>query len=301
MGRCRVAPAALLALAAVLFAASDAMAESAKAAVARYMKTTRAECHDWDRRKPRPCPLSKASLGVTIAEGRVPGEDARYAVAFIDHEDGDGGNMVMRHTAVLVEEQGRWRFLRRIEDGGYGSNPRDFAFLEGGRFEYTATTMREGDPRCCPSGTERLGFPLRADIPPAVPAAAAPTAARSATIEGPFRYPSDYIPPMLKACAENLDTKETICSAKQVQLKGKGKRKETGFRLSVPAGRYHVYATLPPESPEFESYKDYRAYYSEFVPCGYDVSCPSHAPIVVTVEAGKMAGGIEPGDWYANK
>jgi len=84
--------------------------------------------------------------------------------------------------------------------------------------------------------------------------------AATGVIEGALGYPGEKIPGDMKVCAENLVTK-------------------------------HVFATTA-------SLKGHRAYYSEFVTCGLRVSCPSHAPIVVTVLAGQMVSAVDPHDWY---
>jgi len=107
-------------------------------------------------------------------------------------------------------------------------------------------------------------------------------------IEGSLSYPSEGIPPALFVCAENLDYGEAYCTADHVKdrrfLYGEG------YRLTLPVGRYLVFARLPDGLP--------RAYYSEFVTCGLRPPCSSHTPIVVAVAAGAVIEGIDPGDWY---
>ncbi len=125
--------------------------------------------------------------------------------------------------------------------------------------------------------------------------AAIEDAAGTGVIAGDLSYPSDTIPADLSVCAERIDTKEVFCTARQVKSKGK----RLGYRLSVPAGVYHVYATFPPGKGAGTSFDNgYRAYYSEHTLCGHDASCPSHAPVAVAVEAGGTSGDISPSDWY---
>ena len=131
-------------------------------------------------------------------------------------------------------------------------------------------------------------------LQPCPGAAAAP---QSGVIEGSLSYPSDFIPPDMTICAENLATKK-IYSTNQ-HLKAQKYRYKVGYKLEVPPGDYHVYAQLPDPAKYGAGYpKDYRAYYSEFVKCGMSVDCTSHAPIVVKVPSGETVGGIDPQDWY---
>lgn len=69
-------------------------------------------------------------------------------------------------------------------------------------------------------------------------------------------------------------------------------RLRAGISLAVLAGLYRVYAVLP-EGPRLG-----RAYYTEFVTCGFGPTCQSHEPIVVEAAAGGTVTGIDPGDWY---
>jgi len=127
------------------------------------------------------------------------------------------------------------------------------------------------------------------------PAAAAGASPATARISGTLAYPSDYIPKDLQICAEHVGSKEITCTNKHVTT-----RRDTSYAIDVPPGSYRVFAqhtdrarSYPPQQPI-----DYRAYYSDFVVCGYQASCPSHTPIIVEAVAGKTATA-EPGDWYA--
>jgi hypothetical protein len=116
-------------------------------------------------------------------------------------------------------------------------------------------------------------------------------------IEGSLSYPSEFIPPDMTICAENLDTKKLYCTKKH--LKAKKYQYQVGYKLTVPPGNYHVYAYLPDPARYGASYsKDYRAYYSDFVKCGQTIDCKSHAPIAVQVKSGETVSGIDPQDWY---
>jgi hypothetical protein len=113
--------------------------------------------------------------------------------------------------------------------------------------------------------------------------------AAPATITGELTYPGEWLPKDLKVCADEVVSKKRTCTSRQ-QKRGKSIR----YELKVPAGTYLVFAesrSQPQGSP---------AYYSEFVTCGYDNSCPSHRPIPVTVSPGERRAKVDPGDWYAN-
>ena len=116
-------------------------------------------------------------------------------------------------------------------------------------------------------------------------------------IEGSLAYPSDFIPPDMTICAENIASQERFCTAQH--LKGKHYQNGKGYRLQVPPGEYHVYAYLPDPGKYGAGYpRDYRAYYSEFVKCGMGAECTSHAPVKVRVKSGEHLKGINPQDWY---
>lgn len=130
-------------------------------------------------------------------------------------------------------------------------------------------------------------------LPPVTAAASWTPVARQSdhgAIEGMLIYPSEGIPPELFVCAESIEFGETYCTDQRAMLPAGGQASIEGYRLPLPPGRYFVYATLP--------MMPIRAYYSDFVPCGLHVGCPSHDPIVVEVRSGQILRDINPGDWY---
>ena len=141
-------------------------------------------------------------------------------------------------------------------------------------------------PEAWPSVIPTATANLIANAPDHVPA---PIEAGTGRIEGPVSYPGEAIPPDLRVCAENLDTASIVCIG---QLRDSRFPGGLGYRLTVPPGRYQVFA----QSDTFEP--GYRAYYSAFVTCGYQVGCTDHSPLTVKVAAGGAATGIEPGDFY---
>ena len=128
------------------------------------------------------------------------------------------------------------------------------------------------------------------------PGSAAP-AKEVGTIMGSLGYPSDFIPPDMVICAQNLATQKKYCTNQH--LKSKKFTHGVGYRLEVPVGKYVVYAYLPhPEKYGAGFPRDYRAYFSEFVKCGMRAECTSHQPVVITVKQGAVLSGIDPQDWY---
>lgn len=106
---------------------------------------------------------------------------------------------------------------------------------------------------------------------------------RPGRIEGSLSYPSDYIP-ALKVCAKNIRNSTLSC----IQTKKDQKQ----YRIEVPPGTYHVYATVT-----IAGQKD-TAYYSRAVTCGLRYGCNDHRPIAVTVRASQVVKNINPQDWY---
>lgn len=110
----------------------------------------------------------------------------------------------------------------------------------------------------------------------------------SGIVEGTLSFPSDSLPGDLTVCAVDHRRGGETCTKKKVKLKGG----RYGYRLQLAPGIYQIYA----RTAEMAGVK---AYYSKFVVCGLDASCPSHDPVDVEVKAGSRLGKIDPGDWYA--
>jgi hypothetical protein len=129
-----------------------------------------------------------------------------------------------------------------------------------------------------------------------------PTATTTATpppadgfIEGSMAYPSDAIPGVMVACAENVETRETACSPKRDDW-------EEGVRYSlrVPPGRYFVYGTLVAGDDSVGEMRGKKAYYTDYMKCGMGANCSSHRRIVLEVEPGETLNGVTVGDWWAD-
>lgn len=109
-------------------------------------------------------------------------------------------------------------------------------------------------------------------------------------IEGSLGYPSSGIPEYMEICAEDVNTKQLYCTKEHI--KNDTYIYGVGYRLEVPTGSYFVFARV-------ESFSStYKAYYSDFVTCGFSVNCPSHTPIGVTILTDQTTKNIDPQDWY---
>ena len=128
--------------------------------------------------------------------------------------------------------------------------------------------------------------------PTATPTATPPPA--DGFVEGSMAYPSDAIPGVMVACAENVETGAILCTQRR-------KDWEAGVRysLKLPAGRYYVYATLLSGDDSVGDLTGKKAYYTDYMKCGMGANCSSHSRIVLSVGPGETLNGITVGDWWA--
>lgn len=116
--------------------------------------------------------------------------------------------------------------------------------------------------------------------------------AEDGAIVGSLTYPSEGIPEGVQVTAVNLETNQEYTTLEH--LEGSQYRYGIGYRIVVPAGDYHVYAV------NMQGAADQRAYYNNFVECGFTAEgcANSEERITVTVEPGKDTKDIMAGDWY---
>ena len=130
---------------------------------------------------------------------------------------------------------------------------------------------------------------------------ASPTSAPTQTpaefgfISGKMAYPSEGIPGVMVACAENIETKETICSQPR-----KNWEQSVSYSLRLPPGKYYVYGKLLPGDDSVGDMRNERAYYTDYMKCGMGETCTSHKRIQLEVRPGETLRGISVGDWWAN-
>ncbi len=116
-------------------------------------------------------------------------------------------------------------------------------------------------------------------------APAVPHGAPTAVLEGRFMYPACSSPKDLRVCAEDRRSGEKHCT-------GPVAPGADTFRLTVPAGRYSVFAE------SHEGRPGYRAFYNESVRCGLTVDCKDRSPVLVVAEAGHRIQNVNPADWF---
>lgn len=139
------------------------------------------------------------------------------------------------------------------------------------------------------SGTSKSsGNPVSATAPTQAPP-------ESGFINGKMAYPSEGIPGVMVACAENIETNETICSQRR-----KNWEEEVSYNLRLPPGKYYVYGKLLPGDDSVGDMQNERAYYTDYMKCGMGETCTSHKRIQLEVRPGETLRGITVGDWWAN-
>lgn len=118
-------------------------------------------------------------------------------------------------------------------------------------------------------------------------------------ISGRLTYPGQGIPPDIVVCVRVVDAVPAAdrCSTarKKASVSGKARfqvePRRTRYSVTLPAGRYQVYATTG-EMP------GRKAFYDEFIRCGATLDCRSKAPVTVRVSSGKTTSGITVGNFY---
>lgn len=128
------------------------------------------------------------------------------------------------------------------------------------------------------------------------PAPVAEPVVTTGVIEGSLTYPSEGIPSGLKVCAKNTVSNAVTCTTKH--LNNKKYIYDKGYRLTVKAGKYKVYAVNPSDGqPAY-----YNKYMKSLATTGewgeYPANCATLTPLVLNVVAGESYFDIAVGDWY---
>ena len=117
-----------------------------------------------------------------------------------------------------------------------------------------------------------------------------PTPVLTGVISGRLTYPSDGIPSNMNVCVTSVRGGKSACSNRRVSgFRFSVNRGSARYSVTLPAGTYYIYGTLPGQD---------RAYYTEYIRCGMDARCTSHARIPIKVTAGQTRSGITVGDWW---
>ena len=127
--------------------------------------------------------------------------------------------------------------------------------------------------------------PIVAQPSPSMEIPTATPGVQTGGIAGHLTYPGEFIPELRVVAFSVADSKAYSVDTVQNQ--------STYQILDLPAGSYTVVAyVLDPASK-------LSAGYSAAVPCGLTIACSDHSLLPVTVAAGRVTQGIDPGDWYA--
>jgi hypothetical protein len=103
-------------------------------------------------------------------------------------------------------------------------------------------------------------------------------------VSGKTCYPSEYIPP-LTVYARNTKTNRTF----SIKLK----EDETYYRIEIPEEGEYIFFFWTHEKDSLG------ALYSKAVPCGLNINCTDHAPIIVSVKLGTKISDIDICDCYS--
>ncbi|MBL8550777.1 MAG: hypothetical protein JNJ73_12405 [Hyphomonadaceae bacterium] len=87
---------------------------------------------------------------VAIFYGDFSGDGAVDALAWADYETGGSS---ANHTVALFRNEGGAMTFLRTDETVYGSEPREVGFTPG-FIRLTTTMPKEGDPHCCPTGSQ---------------------------------------------------------------------------------------------------------------------------------------------------
>ena len=129
---------------------------------------------------------------------------------------------------------------------------------------------------------------LTQTVPTLLPTRAAqavPSKAASGGIRGSLSYPSEGIPPLrivaFRVGSKDWQALEVPQNTFDYVLDG------------LTPGQYWVVAYTIPDGGI-----SLAGGYTQAVPCGLSVDCTDHSLIAVTVKAGEITAGVDPGDWY---
>lgn len=75
------------------------------------------------------------------------------AIAFVRFQADPTGNAENLEVATFRKEGGQWTFVRKVEKI-FGQGPSKIGF-EGEKAIFSMQVLRDGDGRCCPTGTKR--------------------------------------------------------------------------------------------------------------------------------------------------
>lgn len=124
------------------------------------------------------------------------------------------------------------------------------------------------------------------EVPPAPDGPVPQSPPVEGTISGALAYPSEYIPPQrVYALEVNTGLWEFVNT----------EINQGSYSIDVVPGTYYVFSYIINDDSTLSP----GAAYTDFVVCGLQVGCESHAMIPVKVQAGEAVSGIDVSDFYA--
>jgi hypothetical protein len=113
----------------------------------------------WFRSMKHPLCVSPDGIDVPCTNRNSPRYTVGYAhggaaaIAFVRFRADTTGNAENLEVATFRNAGGQWAFVRKVEDI-FGHGPDRIKF-EGGKAVFRMEILRDGDSRCCPTGTKR--------------------------------------------------------------------------------------------------------------------------------------------------
>jgi hypothetical protein len=121
-----------------------------------FLRSAKIECgSDEKTKKPILCPVADTIMGAKLFH--FDGA----AVLFATYQGDPSGNAVGQLAVLFRDDGGGYKPVAR-NNNVFGEDPRE-ATLVGDIISYTSTSMKPGDPRCCPTGRTRLSLQIQGD------------------------------------------------------------------------------------------------------------------------------------------
>ncbi|MEM6306251.1 MAG: hypothetical protein AAF744_16155 [Pseudomonadota bacterium] len=92
-----------------------------------------------------------------LPDSADPAQARRAVGVAYEYIEGSAGSFSIA-VGVFIRQGSAWGFVGTV-NGVFGQSPRDVAFA-GNTAQLTTTTLRDGEPRCCPTGQTRWQIDL---------------------------------------------------------------------------------------------------------------------------------------------
>lgn len=97
-------------------------------------------------------PTGEMVASVWFPDGATPETSQRALGVVYAHVPGSAGTVSI-HTGIFTGGQTNWTLVRQV-DGLFGQSPQNPVW-HADRIEVTTSVLKEGEPRCCPTGVAR--------------------------------------------------------------------------------------------------------------------------------------------------